>query len=210
MNLEQILQAGVYRADLGAADQHFSSIGITDSTGLVHLKNALIALANVADFEAFIRPSYREQPAPSALIKPLKKNLEFAKYLRNKYVGHIHPALIAKAIEWQPTLRHIVRNLADPKVALLVNVWLLETAINTYVDVAGAHRVFSSETDVMYPPDWKRLLDYLEATIRGCICYLDKLVEVWSPQVVPAGDRQVFDLELALKAGQTEFKFLAQ
>lgn len=209
MNLEQLLQAAVHRADLVVVDSHFAAIGISDSTGLVHLKAGLIALANVADFEASVRPTYKIHAEPSELLKPLRKKVEFAKYLRNKYVGHIHPELIGKAIEWQPMLRHAVRDLADPKVALIVNLWLLETAINTYVGANGEHRVFSSETDLMYPPDWARFLEYLETTIRGCIGYLEKFTEVWSSQVLPA-NAETFNLELALKAGKTEFKFLAQ
>jgi len=209
MNLEQLLQAGVHRADLMTVDSHFSAIGIGDSTGLVHLKAGLIALANVADFEASVGLTYMTHAEPSELIKPLRKKLEFAKYLRNKYVGHIHPELVGKAIEWQPMLRSAVRDLGDPKVALIVNLWLLEAAINTYVDKKGEHKIFSSETDLMYPPDWARFLEYLETTIRGCIGYLEKFTEVWSPQILPAST-EAFDLELALKAGKTEFKFLTK
>lgn len=208
MNLESLLQANIYRADLEIVDSHFSAIGITDLTGVLHLKSALVTLANFCDFELTVRPSYRVHPEPSAIVKPLRKNMEFSKYLRNKFVGHIHPDLIAKAIEWQPILRQMATDLDDPKAMLMVNLWILETAINTYIDADGRHKVFSSETDLMYPPDWKRFLEFLESTVRGGICYLKALQELWGPNILPAL-QDPLDLELALKAGKTEFKFLA-
>lgn len=209
MNLEKLLQASVYRSDLQGVDSHFSEIGIKDYTEFLHLKAGLIALANVCDFEALVRPTYKDNPEPSVLIKPLRKNIEFAKYLRNKVVGHIHPQLVVKAIEWQPMLRHVAHDLSDPKVALIVNLWLFETAINTYVDADGKHKLFDSETDLMYPPDWARFVEYLEDTIRGCIGYLTKLSEVWSPSIIP-DPAEAFSLDLAFKASQTKFKYLSQ
>lgn len=208
MNLEFLLQASIHRADLEIVDSHIGSIGITDLTGMLHLKSALVTLANFCDFELTARPTYKEHPEPSAIIKPLRKNIEFSKYLRNKFVGHIHPDLIAKAIEWQPFLRHAATDLNDPKVMAMVNLWILETAINTYVEADGTHKVFSSETDLMYPPDWSRFLDFLETTVRGGINYLKTLQALWGPKILPTL-QSPFDLELAMKAGRTEFKFLA-
>ena len=46
MNLESLLQASIYRADLEIVDSHFGAIGITDLTGMLHLKSALVTLAN--------------------------------------------------------------------------------------------------------------------------------------------------------------------
>jgi hypothetical protein len=208
MNLESLLQASIYRADLEIVDSHFGAIGITDLTGMLHLKSALVTLANFCDFELTVRPTYKEHPEPSAIVRPLRKNMEFSKYLRNKFVGHIHPDLIAKAIEWQPILRHAATSLDEPKAMLMVNLWILETTINTYIDADGKHKVFDGETDLMYPPDWARFLDFLETTVRGGIYYLNTLQQLWGPNILP-NLQDPFDLELALKAGKTEFKFLA-
>jgi hypothetical protein len=207
MNLEQYLQAGVHWADLKAVDSHFTSLGITEVGGMVNLKAALIALANVTDFELTIRATYQAQSEPSVMVKPFRANLEFAKYLRNKVIGHIHPSLISKAIEWQPMLRHAPRHFNDEKFQLLVSVWLLETAINTYVHPNGLHKFFDSETDLFYTPDWKRFLDYLEATIRGSISFLSRLQEIWAPTLPSPVEG---DLSLYKLAGKTEFIFLKQ
>ncbi|QDQ85798.1 hypothetical protein [Paraburkholderia megapolitana] len=209
MNLAQLIQVGVHWADLVTVDSHFTATGIRDVEGCVHLKAALIALANVADFELKLRSTYKLHRGPSAVIKPLYKNLEFAKYLRNKFVGHIHSDLVGKAIEWQPALRQIAGRLGEPKYAILVNLWLLETAINTYLDEAGKHKFFDSETDLLYPPDCERFLGFLEITVRGSIAYLKALNDLWAPKL-RSDDDAGFDLELAMKAGMTKFKYLAQ
>lgn len=158
MTLEQLIQIGVHWGDLAAVDSHFAAIGIKDLSGIVHLKAAFIALSNVADLEPTLRSTYKTHREPAELVKPLAKNLAFAKYLRNKFVGHIHPQLVAKAIERQPIFRHAPGRMDDPRFVLLVNLWQLETTINTYVEGNGAHKVFDTETDLIYPPDWERFL----------------------------------------------------
>lgn len=209
MKLEQVIHAEIVRADLIQVDKRFASIGVGDLDGIVFLKAAFIALANVADFELQARPSYKEYAEPAAIIKELKRNLEFAKYLRNKVVGHLHPELISKAIEWQPPFKRLPGQFDRPGAALLANLWLLETAINTFVDQAGKHKVFDGETDLIYPPDWKRFMDFLEVTIRGSLSYLESLVGFWAPKVAVPIDAPL-DLEAAIHAGKTDFKFLAQ
>lgn len=207
MNLQQLVHLEIIRADLLSVDAHFSAIGITNASGLMHLKMAFVALANLGDFEQQMRLSYKTHCQPSVHFKQLRKKIEFATYLRNKVVAHIHPELIAKAIEWQPTLRRVPGRIDKPDQALLVNLWVLETAINTYVDESGAHKIFESETDLLYPPNWSRFLSFLESSIRGSMVYLSSLSDFWIPKVAPP-DSDAFDPELALKAGSTEFQFL--
>lgn len=209
MNLEQFLQVGIHWGDLVAVDSHFTEVGINEPSGMVHLKAALVALANVADFERALRSTYKTHPEPSTLIKPLLENLAFVKYLRNKLVGHMHPDLVAKAVEWQPILRQAPKHPSDPKFVFLVNLWLLETTINTYVNPDGSQKLFATETDLMYPPDWKRFVDFLEETIRGSLAYLSRLQELWAP-VLALSTPTGLDLDLYAKAGQTDFKFLTQ
>lgn len=209
MDFERLLQAEVFTADLRVVDNHFASIGITDANGMLHLKSSLVTLANVSDFEAAVRASYKDYPEPSAVFKPLKKQFEFAKYLRNKFVGHIHADLLTKALEWQPMLRQVLPSGNDENVMVLVNLWLLETAINTYVDADETHKIFPSETDLMYPPDWERFAEFLQATIQGGIQYLTLLREFWAPRIAAASP-EPFSLEAAMRAGRTKFKYLAQ
>lgn len=206
-NLDRYIAARLLQADLSAVDGRFSEVGISDMAGIVCLKNAFLALANMVDFERTVRDLYKEHRTISAVFSENQSNYEFAKYLRNKFVGHIHPELVEKAIEWKPELRYIAAQMDDPKIMLLVNIFVLETAINTYVGEDGKHKLFESETDLVYPPDWKRFVDYLEISIRSAIRYLGDLCGVLNAAVDhPAADQ--FDFELWAKAGKTDFGFL--
>lgn len=206
-DLDRYIAARLLQADLSAIDAHFSEVGIADMAGIIHLKNALLALANMVDFERTVRDLYKEHNTLSAVFSENQQNYEFAKYLRNKFVGHIHSELIEKAIEWKPELRYLAAQMDDQKIMLLVNIFVLETAINTYVGEDGKHKVFESETDLVYPPDWKRFVDYLEVSIRSAIKYLGDLCGVLSTAIDhPAPDQ--FDFELWAKAGKTDFGFL--
>lgn len=206
-DLDRYIAARLLQADLSAIDTHFSEVGIPDMAGIVCLKNAFLALANMVDFERTIRDIYKEHKTLSTVFSENQRNYEFAKYLRNKLVGHIHSELIEKAIEWKPELRYLAPQMDDQKVMLMVNIFILETAINTYVGEDGKHKVFGSETDLIYPPDWKRFVDYLEVSIRSAINYLGNLCGVLSATIDhPAPDQ--LDFELWAKAGGTDFAFL--
>ena len=207
-DLERYIAARLLQADLLAVDAHLSEVGVSDMAGIVCLKNALLALANLVDFERTVRDVYKEYKTLSAVFSANQRNYEFAKYLRNKFVGHVHPELIEKAVEWKPELRYVATKMDDPKVMLLANIFVLETAINTYVGGEdGKHKVFESETDLLYPPDWKRFADYLEVSIRSGSRYLGDLCVALSTAIDHPAPDQV-DLELWARAGKTDFAFL--
>ena len=206
-NLDRYIAARLLQADLSAIDLHFSRTGITDMAGITHLKNAFTALANMVDFEKKVRGIYKKHRMISAVFSKNKENYEFAKYLRNKLVGHIHPELIEKTIEWKPVLRHLAIHMNHQRCMFAVNILVLETAINTYVDADGKHRVFPSEIDLLYTPDWMRFIDYLEVSIGSAIHYLGGLCEALSEDIDHPAPGQI-DFELYLKAGMTAFAFL--
>lgn len=45
-----------------------------------------------------------------------------------------------------------MRHAADESVSEAIELFVLETAKNTYVAMNGSHRAFDSDTDLMYPP----------------------------------------------------------
>src|SRR5690606_15697343 len=98
------------------------------------------------------------------------------KYLRNVYVGHIDPRLICKAYEWRPEMRALPEQ-RDLAATLLLNIYVLETAINTYVAPDGSHGMFPSETDLVYPPDMERFCTWLSGAVRLAIKITDALGE---------------------------------
>lgn len=209
MDINRLIEAQVHHADLVAINKHFSEIGISDMSGILCLKNALFTLANVYDFERTIRATYRCHHELSFTFGQIKRHLEFAKYLRNKLVGHIHPDLVDKTVEWQPGLRYLALYLNDPKIMMVANLWLLETAINTYADANQNHKFFESETDLTYPPDYKRFINFLEISVRISIKYLNDLCAIWLSEIPPPHPEK-FDQDLWIKAARTKFDFLTK
>lgn len=207
--LSDYISARTIEADLKEADRHFAEHGISDMAGVVALKAALVALANFSEFENSQRPRYRSNPQLSESIASSKKALVFSKYLRKKYVGHVRLDLVQKAIEWKFELPFLADKMGQPEVMFLCNIFLLETAINTYVDENGNGKFFESETDLNYPPDRSRFFSYLETTIRAALAYLNMIIEMLSKEFEQPEDSQKM-FELAMKAGKTDFEYLAK
>ena len=91
----------------------------------------------------------------------------------------------------------------DENASLLINVFLLETAINTYVDDDEKHLVFDGDTDLVYPPDWRRFSGFLGDVVRGGIAFLALLIGVLE---LPGKPSDAERMELFKKAGLTTFK----
>lgn len=209
--MNQFIQAKVLKADLQAIDKIFTEDGVGGMNSMLVIKQSLISIANFFDFECSVRCLYQDYPNLSEYYKEFQKECEFGKYLRNKFVGHLKQELIDKAIEWNPEIRIFVSEMDDSNIAYLINILILETAINTYVNNEGEHKLFDSETDLNYPPDNVRFLKFLTKIIRSSIEYLNKYLaikdEQISHEIVNVSDNDKI-LEYALKAGKTEFKFI--
>lgn len=207
--LDNLVKSQLLRADLVAADEHFVAHGYTGMTGIVLLKSALVAVSNLVDFESSISRLYKEAPHLSEIYKTASKEFKFAKYLRNKFAAHIHPELLAKAIEWKPELRFLADRMDEQQIMQFCNLCVLETAINTYVDQSGDHLVFDSETDLFFPNDTERFSRFLEKVIRTGIQYLTELGVVLRSKIdKPAEGLE--SLEYQKTAGLTEFNFIAK
>ncbi|HCM6826784.1 hypothetical protein [Klebsiella quasipneumoniae] len=207
--LDNLVKSQLLRADLVAADEHFVAHGYNDMTGIVLLKSALVAVSNLVDFEPSISRLYKEAPHLSAFYKTASKEFKFAKYLRNKFAGHIHPELLAKAIEWKPELRFLADRMDEQQIMWFCNLCVLEKAINTYVDQSGEHLVFDSETDLFFPDDQTRFRLFLEKIIKTGVQYLTELGIVLRSKI----DKPVEGLESLeywKTAGLTEFNFIAK
>ncbi|EKP0296776.1 hypothetical protein JFR03_003572 [Aeromonas veronii] len=209
--MDQFLQANVLKADLVAIDALFTEKGIGDMPTMVLLKQSLISIANFVDFEVTVRRIYISHPELSANYELFSKECAFAKYLRNKFVGHLKQELVNKALEWNPEIRTLLTKMDEPVVAYFVNKLILETAINTYVDAEEKHKVFESETDLSYPPDNTRFLKFLTLIIRASIEYLCKYLEIRRQELQAKLDEaSSFEgmLKLGIEAGKTKFSFI--
>ncbi|WP_051908556.1 MULTISPECIES: hypothetical protein [Sphingomonadaceae] len=196
----------ILHGDLFLADSDLSAGTKLSSRWVAACKTALVALGELADLAPALQPLYREYPSLGETVKELASALRFAKYLRNVFAGHINDALIAKTYEWRPELRALPDK-RDLTATAILNLFVLETAINTYVTEDGSHGMFESETDLLYPPDMERFLAWLSSTIRSAIQLCDDLGAATHSQVTPLGDgAEMFDAFRA--AGLTDFERL--
>jgi len=205
--MERFIEAKLLRADLAEIDSQLEELGFRNMSSIVLVKQAFVSIANLVDFELTLRSIYQTHRELSGIYAKASKEYEFAKYLRNKYIGHINSELIEKAMEWKPELRFMLKDTDRPDVMFLYNLWVLETAINSYVNPDGTHKLFESETDLIYPPDLRRFLIFLTLIVKSGIEYLDALAGSLSSDIeIPEHTQQ--DLEHWLAAGKTDFKYI--
>lgn len=175
---------------------------------LVLLRHLILELGNVADLAAIAGALYKDHNELSDLHRPIRKSLEFFKYLRNVYVGHFVPDLTDKTFEWMPQTNALLGN-TEPNKQWIVSWFALETAINTYADPVTGHKVFDSDTDLNYPPDHTRFLNFFGDSVLGSMAYITQLVTV-TRLYIDVPDQRDDMLKLAVAAGQTDFAALTK
>ena len=173
--MEKLIKARLIKSDLIEILNQFERCSLKNMSSIILLKQALISIANLVDFERTMRVIYSEHRNLSSIFNEMYDEYEFAKYIRNKFVGHIKIDLLTKAIEWKPELRYLLHKTNDPEVMFLYNIWILETTINSFVDSNEKHRIFNSDTDLIYPPDYQRFINFITETIKSAIEYLNIL-----------------------------------
>jgi len=204
---EQFIKAKLLQADLKEIDQQLSQGGFKNMGSMLLVKQSLLTISNLVDLELSVRVIYKQYPILSEIYRRHEAKYRFAKYLRNKFVGHVKQELILKAIEWRPELRYLLRSSDDANTAFAFNLFALETAINTYVNPDGSHQLFESETDLIYPPDLDRFLKYLSDSVRSAINYLHALAEALGESVEML-DPAKQNLEHWIIAAKTKFQFI--
>jgi hypothetical protein len=205
--IQIVISARLAHGDLVAADKALEAGPDDHAMRLVLLKQLLVSCANVADLEGISRGLYKDHPELNEIISTHRRGFEFAKYMRNVAVGHVNPALCRKAIEWRPELNTVLAA-CDAGTDAFLSYAILETAINTFVD-GERHKVFESDTDLAYPPDLARFLNYLGETVHAGMAYCSALSAI-AVSRAELPDYREKRFELAAKAGQTEFKFITR
>jgi len=100
--MEEFVKAKLLRADLVEIDNQLEKSGFKDMSSIILVKQVFVLAANLVDLELSIRSIYAEHRELSSIYAKASKEYEFAKYLRNKFVGHINHELLEKAVEWRP------------------------------------------------------------------------------------------------------------
>lgn len=201
------ISARLAHGDLVAADSALEAGPGDPGIKLILIKQLLVSCANVADLELSCRALYKDHPELSEIITPHRRKFEFAKYIRNIFVGHVNPAVSQKVLEWRPELNCVLTKtgaLADEFLGYAV----LESAINTFVD-GERHRIFDSDTDLAYPPDLSRFLNFLGSTVHVGIAYCAAVATATLDQA-KLPDYNDKWLELSVKAAATDFAFITR
>ena len=201
------ISARLAHGDLVAADGALEAGPSGHGVRLVLMKQLLVSCANVSDLEQTCRALYKDHPAISEIITPYRRNFEFAKYIRNIAVGHVNPALSQKTLEWRPEL-NVVLTKSDTSAEAFLGYAVLETAINTFVD-GERHGIFDSDTDLAYPPDQTRFLNFLGSTVHVGITYCAAVADAALEQT-KLPDLSENWLELFAKAGATDFAYITR
>jgi hypothetical protein len=171
-------------------------------------RHIMLEIANIADVAGMSRGIYKDHPELGEMHTNLAKAFEFFKYIRNKFVGHMVEDLTSKTFEWLP---HAYSTLGktDAPHQLILSWFVLETVINTYTDPSTGHKIFGGDTDLNYPPDRTRFLNYLGEAAEGSLRYATLLIEVTAAYVdIP--DLKNDWVPLAMKAGETDFEYLTK
>ena len=209
MNYRHICTAGmVAHHDLLTTHEALEAGPASMNMRLVLIRHLIIEIANVADLAAISGALYRDHSDLGELYRPVRRALEFFKYLRNIYIGHFVPDLTNKTFEWKPET-HALLGSTKPDEQWAVSWFALETAINTYADPETGHKIFDSETDLVYPPTYGRFLDFLGETVLGSIAYVARLITV-TRSYVDIPNLQENMLRLAMTAAQTDFAVLSK
>lgn len=205
--MQRLVRCLVIRGDLTRIDAYLLEKGIEPTVGILLLKQAILGVAQTRELELESRSLYQKHRHLSDHFRVVSKEAEFFQYLRNKMVGHIKADLVEKTLEWKPETVLMLSKDSDLMQTYLLNFFVLETAINTYVDGDGKHKAFESETDLNYPPDFQRFMQSLTRAVQGCIKFLTELEAVLRIEApVPAFDPS--DMTPWKKAGQTGFTFI--
>jgi len=177
------------------------------SLQLMYFRYIMLEIANIADTESISRALYKDHPALSKKSDELRKPFEFFKYIRNKYIGHLVPELSAKTFEWLPEAYWSLER-KEENVSRLVLSWhFLETVINTYVDPGTGHKIFETETDLNYPPDRRRFLNYLGENAEKSIEFSAELAQT-SASYIDFPDFEKEGLMPWVEAGKTDFEYI--
>ena len=173
--MERLIKVTLLQSELIEIDKLLQSKLEGDMLRMLLIKNTFLTVSNFVDFELTIRSMYQNSPGLSKIYKKADKQFQFAKYIRNKFIGHIKDELIQKSIEWRPELKYML----DKKdMGYFYNLFILETVINTYVDTNGKHKIFTGDTDLIYPSDMSRFLEYLYFIVQTAIEFLMELSNI--------------------------------
>ena len=145
------------------------------------LKPHLVSLKNFKDFIKEKSILFKDHVELNAQKKELNPLLNCAEYLRNKICAHVDSLFIEQAVTWTPQiLSNVEGHVPHEKLELyrtdLFIKSLIESGVNSYRIDFKDNTIFPSEIDLMYPPDFKKLMTFIGNVNEKSIQLLDQLI----------------------------------
>lgn len=166
-------------------------------------KNCFIALDILRDSFCHFNMLLKNEKKLTEKAKDLKKRLTFINHLRNKISGHLDEKVISKAVQWQPFIfsQEIKDN--EEGMKALIYMSLIESSINSYIDIDSKQKVFDTEIDLLYPPNQKMFFNYVGNLNVDAIDFLSDIENILKERIIFWDKNELF--RMALKAGKTDF-----
>ena len=148
----------------------------------------LISLKNFKDYIKEKSLYFKDKEELISLKKELFPLLECAEYLRNKISGHVDNAFVEQSVTWTPQMLSKVQTTVSVEKAeqyrteLFIKS-LIESGINSYSVDYGNKGYYLGEIDLLYPPDFKRLMLFVEQVNEKSIKLLELLIPSIEMQV---------------------------
>lgn len=168
---------------------------------LRYTRNVFMCLYNVKDLLSTVHVT--SDKAFAIKKKALQRELEFIVHVRNKGVGHLDKELLKRAAQWEPHVFHEECKANSEFATLLCYKALIETCINSYQTARQGNKPFSSEIDLMHPPNAKEFYEFLARIVDDSISLLEDARRLVNNQIEYHSAETL--LEMAALAGQTNF-----
>ncbi|WP_338814775.1 hypothetical protein V9L05_06005 [Bernardetia sp. Wsw4-3y2] len=169
------------------------------------LKDNFLSLDNLRQSFNYFDRIIKQDKDLILRAKSLKKRLEFTNHLRNKISGHLDENLLQKAVQWEPHIFSIKckeDSLYNSQVILTYKT-LLESAINSYIDLNSNQKVFGTEIDLFYEPNRSLFFNYVGELNDNSITFLKMIKMVIEEKTDFLDFYQV--IAMCIKAGETDF-----
>lgn len=164
----------------------------------------MLPLANLKDNISNYGRYIQQNPVLIELKKKIDLGLDFAKYLRNKIVGHLENEVCENAIQWEPSIFEEGIKKIEYEQKIFVYKSILESAINSYLDPkTKLHKIFNHEIDVLYSKDREVFYSYLETFVSDSMRFLTSLMKIIDKQIAY---HKGVPLDIVKAASETDFR----
>lgn len=164
-------------------------------------RQVLLTLYNVR--EAAKRVNLKSTPTYLHKTRKIRKKLDFIDHLRNKLIGHLEHSVLERAVQWHPWI--FSSSIKDnEKLQVMGGLRaVIESSINSFLDDKDIQKVFKTEIDLAYPPNYKLFYDYIFQVIAESIDWISDSLFILSSTIKYYDSDDL--LEVSAIAGQTDF-----